>query len=381
MRQFYGLLLLLFFINIESLQAQDIITFCDGSKVEAKIVEVTQTEIRYKKFRNIDGPLYTISQGKVDNIMYKNGDVEQYGQKDIEQTYHQTITQQIVKPIELKVIPDNNNSKYINDYSRVTGTEKTKPQKVSRAYVNTIKFGLTKSSIVSTSEVEVHFKPYTKGQYDLIVKNKSNALVYVDLGNSFRVDSKGNTRCYYDGTNTMVSSSNSVGGGLSLGAISNVLGITGPLGTIANGLMVGGGRSQQVSTSYAAQRVISIAPNGNGFVSQYRYDQAWISKGEYFGSSYEDDVYGLPEGCKGEMRYFNENNSPHKIDYYITYSTDPNFNTYQVMKFTLYISQVYGEGMCNGLFDTNYNDFVVGGYHTYTHSFWCGVEAGEYYTE
>src|SRR5260221_9862149 len=53
--------------------SQDIITTKTGEDILAKIVEVGHTEIKYKKFDNQEGPLFTILKSDVLMIRYENG--------------------------------------------------------------------------------------------------------------------------------------------------------------------------------------------------------------------------------------------------------------------------------------------------------------------
>lgn len=46
--------------------------------ISSKIIEVNIDNIKYKKFSNLDGPVYTISKAEIEKIIYKNGDVENY---------------------------------------------------------------------------------------------------------------------------------------------------------------------------------------------------------------------------------------------------------------------------------------------------------------
>ena len=55
------------------LHAQDIITLRSGEIINAKVVEVGTTEIRYYKVDNADGPVYMASKSDVEQIMYANG--------------------------------------------------------------------------------------------------------------------------------------------------------------------------------------------------------------------------------------------------------------------------------------------------------------------
>ncbi len=60
------------------LPAQDIITKKDGTDIQAKVTEVGQSTISYKKYSNLDGPLYTISISDIVMITYENGEREMY---------------------------------------------------------------------------------------------------------------------------------------------------------------------------------------------------------------------------------------------------------------------------------------------------------------
>jgi len=51
----------------------DIIYKPDGSKIEAKVLEISPTEVKYKLFSNPDGPLYSISKNDLMMIIYQNG--------------------------------------------------------------------------------------------------------------------------------------------------------------------------------------------------------------------------------------------------------------------------------------------------------------------
>lgn len=58
--------------------SQDIIYKKDNTKIEAKILEINQSEVRYKMFTNPDGPLYIMYKSDVVKIEYPNGQVEVY---------------------------------------------------------------------------------------------------------------------------------------------------------------------------------------------------------------------------------------------------------------------------------------------------------------
>lgn len=55
--------------------AQDIIVCKDSKRIDAKIIEVGQNEIKYKKFDFQDGPTFSINVNDISSIIYSNGDV------------------------------------------------------------------------------------------------------------------------------------------------------------------------------------------------------------------------------------------------------------------------------------------------------------------
>ena len=60
------------------ISAQDIITKNDGTDIQAKVMEVEQSQIKYKKFSNLEGPTYIISVSDILMITYENGEREMY---------------------------------------------------------------------------------------------------------------------------------------------------------------------------------------------------------------------------------------------------------------------------------------------------------------
>jgi hypothetical protein len=53
--------------------SQDVITNKSGEDIQAKILEVGQTEIKYKKFDYQNGPIFSIAKSEVLMIRYENG--------------------------------------------------------------------------------------------------------------------------------------------------------------------------------------------------------------------------------------------------------------------------------------------------------------------
>lgn len=53
--------------------SQDVITLTDGRTVNAKILELTADQVKYKKTDNLEGPTYTVKISELNKIKYANG--------------------------------------------------------------------------------------------------------------------------------------------------------------------------------------------------------------------------------------------------------------------------------------------------------------------
>ena len=60
--------------------AQDIIVTNKAQKIDAKILEVSTLEIRYKELDNLDGPTFILRVDEINSIIYANGKVVLYNQ-------------------------------------------------------------------------------------------------------------------------------------------------------------------------------------------------------------------------------------------------------------------------------------------------------------
>lgn len=65
--------------------AQDVIITKDKERIQAKILEVSKDEIKYKKFNYQDGPIFSVDIDDVLTVAYENGEVEVYDEEFIEE--------------------------------------------------------------------------------------------------------------------------------------------------------------------------------------------------------------------------------------------------------------------------------------------------------
>lgn len=78
MKKLLLLSLLLFPLFTVKSFAQDVIVKKDNSTILSKVLEISVTEIKYKKWSNQDGPTYSIKITDVLSINYSNGDIDRF---------------------------------------------------------------------------------------------------------------------------------------------------------------------------------------------------------------------------------------------------------------------------------------------------------------
>jgi len=78
----HSLLSLLTFLLTNVLWGQDTIIMRNGEEVRAKVQEISATEIKYKKFDNQNGPLYSVFKTEVFVIKYENGNKDVFSSSE-----------------------------------------------------------------------------------------------------------------------------------------------------------------------------------------------------------------------------------------------------------------------------------------------------------
>lgn len=73
MRQSFSFLAILLFISTFSF-SQDEILLNSGETVKAIVTEVSDKEVKYKKYSNPEGPLFVIKKRDINKVIYKNGE-------------------------------------------------------------------------------------------------------------------------------------------------------------------------------------------------------------------------------------------------------------------------------------------------------------------
>ena len=109
MKKTFTLLSLLFCVTL--LTAQDIIITKDSKRIEAKIIEVTPTTVKYKKWTYQDGPDIYEAKNNIAAIMWGNGEVEAFNEETKVVEEKPVTTQK--KETENVVIAKTENNNYV----------------------------------------------------------------------------------------------------------------------------------------------------------------------------------------------------------------------------------------------------------------------------
>lgn len=346
------------FLWCTALVAQDVIVRKDGSTIISKVLEVNQSDVKYKKHSNLNGPTYTINKSDILSINYENGEKEKY---DNDSAPIVAESKQVSGGVAK---PESDNQLVINKYNNLSarfsidGTQKKSKASywagilaVDTSSIMSSKY-LVASLVQSTScllnGTWTHPWPFN-GHYMIELKNKSTQTIYVDLGNTFRVDEDGQYKVYYDTKQTTIGHNSGSGVSLNIGSVSNVLGIGGAVGTLANGVSVGSGKGHSTSTTYTKQRIVAIPPQATMVIERCEWEHV---KGA---ALYKEENCVYKSYCEGfnyyrlghvihenEEQHFTFDDSPCKYMYTITYSLSETFDKWEALRINVYASLLCG---------------------------------------
>lgn len=351
MRSLYSLF---FILGISlSIKAQDIIVKNDGSIIQGKVFEVNNSEIKYKKKSNLDGPLYCIDRCEIFSITYENGE------KDTNFLHKETNKVDSDNGLLqgfIDVPSDDKNIDLINMYNHIyqVSANIKKKNKPAKGYI--LIYGMKSTSVLSNEDIEMKLVRYFPKKwpnggvyavYNIELTNKSNQTIYVDKGNCFRIYNDGSFYCYYNPSEQVtVNSGGNYGVSLGIGSITNRLGI--------GGVSLGGGKFYSLSKTYQQQRIIAIPPHSCKILSEEKWVKVGVNKYEQLEQAETFNYFYIesPKDFKikealtdqGQILTYSENESPWKRDYVITYSKEEDFRTYSLLKAEMFLHQLIGTG-------------------------------------
>lgn len=99
MKQIYFIILV---FSISKAFGQDIVLFNNGDKVEAKVKEISDDEISYLRFDNLEGPIFKQNINSIKEIIFENGTSLSFSDKK----NVSALTKEETKAIIVKIIND-----------------------------------------------------------------------------------------------------------------------------------------------------------------------------------------------------------------------------------------------------------------------------------
>ncbi len=194
--------------------AQDVIVMKDGSTILSKVVEIGTTEVKYKKYSNLEGPNYAILKSDIMVINYENGQKDTFNDATSAPATTNANNQTSI-PFEVNPNLEKDNLQLVQAFNSTSLSyigDDTKKKCYALAWV----LGLKEGSIIETPELKATFEmkvwhgrvaltgSKVKGdrtlslgepsgfnfenyQFRLVVKltNKTDKPLYVDLHNCF----------------------------------------------------------------------------------------------------------------------------------------------------------------------------------------------------
>jgi hypothetical protein len=108
MKNLILILTIIFAISIANeATSQDIIILQNGDEILSKITKVDLDKIEYKKFENLEGPIYILDKSKVFMIKYENGTKDIFKEKQSSSVSNEIEKENSLEKIELKEEEDN----------------------------------------------------------------------------------------------------------------------------------------------------------------------------------------------------------------------------------------------------------------------------------
>lgn len=177
------------------------------------------------------------------------------------------------------------------------------------------------------------------------IENATTKLLFFDLAQCFIIRNK-KAEMFWDNTQNIRTSGSNKGGTMHIGSITNALGVGGVVGTLANGLTIGGETNSSISTITQNERVLRIPPLSEEIIRIPIYSKSLDHFGykvttnlSWEGSSF---YYLNPGILKGECLNFTLNNTPLQLSIFLTYSKTEGFEEEKNMSFNLYVDKLVG---------------------------------------
>ena len=115
-------LVILFSAVCSYCMAKDVIVTKDAQQIEARITEVSDSEVKYKKVNNLNGPTFVITTDKISTVVYENGEIQTF------QSETENVSENVFLPEDdLSSVNDNQSSSVLASKSKILRTRITLP--------------------------------------------------------------------------------------------------------------------------------------------------------------------------------------------------------------------------------------------------------------
>ena len=342
MKRFVFPILLLFFSM--AMNAQDVLITKEGDVILAYELEVGNSYIFYKTGEN-DGSLLKIAKKDVLMIKYKDG------------------RKLIIENNEEKGAPAQNSdipqASSINDATMEVyckTVEYLQPSRQESADIIFCRCLPLPGSIFADENMELLFHSSASmfsrfagilpccNKLKVSVRNKTNKILYLDLGGTFFRRGKSSQACFVPSA-TVSTTSNTTGGAVNLGAL-------GVGGVFASGVTIGNANTKTSSTTVFAQRIIGIPPFTESEIGDFdlfiyrdteSYSNQVYLKRELIKYNYDVLYLGkaLPTPLVGEAMKVTNTNLV-QFGAFITYAADEQQTEPKFLNASFYLDEVIG---------------------------------------
>lgn len=252
------LFILILISCVSGVYAQDVIVKKDGSTILSKVLEVNVSDIKFKKYSNMEGPTYTIPIKDILSINYSNGDKDTFGNMLIQSNDKPNTTENSLSSYVNDGLISNNNDRDVS--CNLEKSNKNAKWIYRLLRIHNLSYIGNEDVKMEASIFQTKDLASTEASIRVSIENTSDQIIYLDLANSScRIGKSASS--YYINSSTTNSSGGEVVGSINLGSIASVLGISGAAGAIAAGSTVGGNKSHGTSTTIYAERIVRIPPH------------------------------------------------------------------------------------------------------------------------
>lgn len=181
---------------------------------------------------------------------------------------------------------------------------------------------------------------------EMIVKieNTTTKVIFFDLAQCFIIRNK-KAEMFWDNSQKISTTGSNKGASMNLGAITNAVGASGVIGTLANGLTIGGGKNSSTSTITQNERILRIPPLSEEIIQIPIYSSSLTTLGykKKNSSWYGETIsYLNPNILTGECLNFTATDTPLQLSVFLTYSTTEGFGEEKNISINLYVDKLVG---------------------------------------